>query len=233
MKSIVVIPTFNEKDNIATIVDAILGLKEDIKILFVDDASDDGTGNLLDELTMKYPDIKAIHLKKRSGLAKACIAGFILALNQKPDYILQMDADLQHDPAYITLLLEKIKTVDLVLGSRYLKKYKNKNISYIRKLISQAGNVYIKLITGMKFTDCLGGLRCFRVTTLKAINFSNIISDGFIFQAKILYYISKREFCIEEVPIIFQSRKTGLSKFSLKIILEALFKPLLFIHKNR
>lgn len=224
MNTIIVIPTFNEKDNIGPLVEAIFKITPNIKILIVDDNSPDGTGTLADELSKKYGLVSVLHRGKKEGLGKAYIAGFQEALRMEPDFIMQMDADFSHNPKYIPLFLKEINNCDIVLGSRFLdKKAPPMNVTAFSRL----ANYYTRRVLGLSISDALGGFKCFRREVLEAIDLDKFISKGFIFQAEFLYRVLKNEFCIHEIPIIFYPRKSGLSKKSAKIILEAFLKTLL------
>jgi dolichol-phosphate mannosyltransferase len=224
MNSIIVIPTYNEKDNIRPLVEEIFKVTPDINILIVDDNSPDGTGRIADELSKKYSQVKVLHREKKEGLGKAYIVGFKEALNLNPDYIIQMDADFSHSPKYIPLFLSEISNYDIVLGSRFLNTRHPQNVSSF----SLWANRYIRWITGMKITDCLGGFKCFRQKVIEKVDLNKFISSGFIFQAEFLYRALKEGFSIHEIPIIFYLRPFGLSKKSKTIIIEALFKTPLF-----
>ena len=223
--SIIVIPTYNEKDNIQPLVEEILNIIPEINILIVDDNSPDGTGQIADNLSKRYPQVRVIHREKKEGLGKAYIAGFKEALKMNPDYILQMDADFSHDPKYIPALLKEITNCDIVLGSRFLNgKGRPPNVS----AFSLWANRYVKWVLGLKITDCLGGFKCFRSKVIEKLGLDKFISWGFIFQAEFIYRAFKRGLRTKEIPIIFFPRLSGKTKKSKKIILEALFKTLLF-----
>lgn len=225
MNSIIVIPTYNEKNNIQPLVEEIFRIVPGIRILIVDDNSPDGTGRIADELSRKYGQVKVLHRKKKEGLGRAYIAGFKEALKMNPDYILQMDADFSHHPKYIPLFLKEITNCDIVLGSRFL----NINGPPVNvSTFSLLANRYVQLMTGMKIKDCLGGFKCFRRGILEAIELDKFISKGFIFQAEFLYRALKKGFSVHEIPITFYPRRSGLSKKSKRIIQEAFFKILLF-----
>jgi len=225
MNPIIVIPTFNERNNIQPLVEAIFKVASKIKILIVDDSSPDGTGQVADELSRKYGQIQVLHREKKEGLGKAYIAGFKEALKINPDCILQMDADFSHNFKYIPLFLKEIESYDIVLGSRFMKTNRRPvNVSHF----SLWANLYVKWVLGLKITDSLGGFKCFRREVLKTIDLDKLISYGFIFQAEFIYRSLKRGFTIKEVPIIFYPRRSGQSKKSLRIIIEAFFKTLLF-----
>ncbi len=225
MNIIIVIPTYNEKDNIQPLVEEIFKVAPGVGIFIVDDSSTDGTGRIADELSKQYAQVKVLHREKKEGLGRAYIAGFKEVLKMNPDYIVQMDADFSHHPKYIPLFLKEINNCDIVLGSRFLnRKGRPINVS----LFSLCANRYVQLITGMKVRDCLGGFKCFRRTVIEEISLDKFISKGFIFQAEFIYRAIRKRFRIKEIPIIFYLRKSGLSKKSRRIILEAFLKILLF-----
>jgi len=225
MNAIIVIPTYNEKDNIRPLVEEIFKVVPDIKILIVDDNSPDGTGKIADELSKRYGQVKVLHREKNEGLGRAYIAGFKEALKMNPDYILQMDADFSHHPKYIPLFLKENANCDIVLGSRFLN-VKGHPLSI--SALSLWANRYVKLILGLKVTDSLGGFKCFRRRVIEDIDLDKFMSRGFIFQAELSYRAFKNNCLFREIPIMFYSRKSGFSKKSKRIILEAFFKTLLF-----
>jgi len=225
MNTIIVIPTYNERNNIQPLVEEIFKVAPGMKILIVDDNSPDGTGRVADELEKRYSQVKVLHREKKEGLSKAYIAGFKEALKMNPDYILQMDADFSHHPKYIPEFLKEITNCDIVLGSRFI------NINGLPVNVSNfslLANRYVRWITGMKITDCLGGFKCFRKRVVEEIRPDNFISKGFIFQAEFVYRAYKEGFTIKEIPIVFYPRRSGASKKSKRIILEAFFKTILF-----
>ena len=224
MKTVIVIPTYNEKNNLRPLAEEIFNVAPDINILVVDDNSADGTGRIADELSKKYAQVEVLHREKKEGLGRAYIAGFKEALKMNPDYILQMDADFSHHPKYIPLFLKEIAKCDIVLGSRFLN---SKGMPVNVSLFSILANRYVKWVLGLKITDCLGGFKCFRRRVIEEIGLDKFISKGFIFQTEFLHRALKKGFLIHEIPIIFYARSCGLSKKSKGIILEAFFKTLL------
>lgn len=223
----VVTPTYNERANLETLVKKIFNLGiSDLKLIIVDDNSPDGTGELADELSRKYP-IRVIHREKKEGLGKAYVEAFEVVLRQAQDYIIQLDADLSHDPAVIPKMLEKIKDCDLVLGSRYISGGKIENWDFFRRLISYFGNIYARIILWLPYHDLTGGFKCYRREVLQNINLGSLSSTGYNFQIETTYRAHQKGYKICEVPISFTERKTGASKFNLGIILEAFLKVLL------
>ncbi len=224
----VVIPTYNERDNIAPLAERIRSIGNGFHILFVDDSSPDGTGQLADELSQRCDGIYVIHRQKKLGLGTAYVEGFKFALERGYDYVIQMDADFSHDPKYIPSFMEKVKEYDLVLGSRYCNGVSVVNWSFFRLTLSFFACKYVKLITGLPFYDCLGGFKCFRKEILKNINLDKVFSDGYVFQMEMLYRAYKKGYRIGEIPIIFVDRGFGRSKMSRMVIFEAFYKvPLL------
>ncbi|TSC80081.1 MAG: hypothetical protein G01um101429_285 [Parcubacteria group bacterium Gr01-1014_29] len=227
----VITPTYNEKESIAELIRRIHDLHiENLDIVVVDDNSPDGTGSLAERLGQQYP-IRVIHRAKKEGLGKAYIHAFkeVLALGPetKPDYIIQMDADLSHDPASIPRFLEKIESCDVVLGSRYTRGGGIENWSLIRRMVSRFGNIYASLVLGIPYRDLTSGFKCFRREVLEAIDFTNISSVGYNFQIETTYYAHRNKLKICEIPIIFTERKQGTSKFNVGIIVESFWKVLL------
>jgi len=227
MKIYLIIPTYNEKNNIKQLIPKIfdLGIKE-LYILVVDDNSPDGTGDLVEQLKEQHQNLEVLHRQQKSGLGKAYVAGFEIALAKGADLIIQMDADLSHEPKYIPDFLEAITNYDLVLGSRYIKGGGVRKWNIFRRLISRFGNIYARLVLGMPFKDLTGGFKCYRRQTIEAINFKDLSSVGYNFQIETTYKVYQSGYKIIEVPIIFTEREEGKSKFNLKIILESFWQVL-------
>ncbi len=228
-KVYVVVPTYNEKENLPALAEKIFSAGwrtkiPDLHLLVVDDNSPDGTGRIADELRNKFP-VTVIHRSEKSGLGKAYIAGFE-ALPPEAEIIIQMDADLSHDPAAIPAMLEKIRDCDVVLGSRYIPGGKTVNWNFFRKMVSRFGNIYARLVLGLPYRDLTGGFKCFRREVLKAINLNSLSSVGYNFQIEMTYAAHKKGFRICEIPITFTERLTGTSKFNLGIMLESFWKVL-------
>ena len=222
-----IIPTYNERENIAVLIEKISALKiPNLKIFVVDDNSPDGTGEVADKLAGQFPPVQVIHRPQKLGLGKAYEDAFGQALKENPDFIIQMDADLSHDPNAIPEFLEKIKTCDLVLGSRYVLGGKIENWGQIRRLISRFGNAYARFVLGLRYRDLTGGFKCYRRDALKKIVSEGFSSSGYNFQIETIFFANKNGLHIEEIPITFTERKTGDSKFNLGIIIESFFKVL-------
>ncbi|HSD64496.1 MAG TPA: polyprenol monophosphomannose synthase [Ignavibacteriaceae bacterium] len=222
-KSLIIIPTYNELENISRLIPQLLSMYENLDILIVDDNSPDGTGNYVEELTVKNAEVKLIRREKKQGLGTAYIAGFKYALQHSYDYIFEMDADFSHDPKEIKNMLEAIKDYDLVLGSRYVRGVNVINWPMRRLLLSYSANKYTRFITGMKIQDATGGFKCFRRKVLESINLDKIKSNGYAFQIEMTFKAWKKGFKVGEIPIIFFDRVKGSSKMSKKIVREAIF----------
>ena len=222
-KVLIIIPTYNESDNVAPLSGAILEQYQYAELLFIDDNSPDGTGDLLDALADKDSRINVLHRSGKLGLGTAYIAGFKWALERDYEYIFEMDADFSHRPEYIADFLKLIENADLVLGSRYTHGVNVVNWTLSRILISLAGTLYVRLFTGMPSTDATGGFKCFRRCVLEALDLDNIKSNGYSFQIEMTYKSWLKGFRIKEVPIIFYDRVDGISKMSRRIVYEAVF----------
>ncbi len=222
-KSLIIIPTYNELENIKKMIPEIFGLYPDnMDILIVDDGSPDGTGNFVDELSKKEERVKIIHRAKKSGLGTAYIEGFKFALKNNYDLIFEMDADFSHDPKEIKNFLIAIKSQDLVLGSRYISGISVVNWPMRRLILSYLANLYTRIITGLPIKDATGGFKCYRRKVLESINLSKIKSNGYAFQIEMTFKAWKNKFSVSEIPIIFIDRTTGTSKMSKKIVREAI-----------
>lgn len=223
-KSLIIIPTYNELDNIQKLISELLiSYDESLHILVVDDNSPDGTGNFVEKLSKENERIHIIKREKKMGLGTAYVEGFKFAIQKKYDYIFEMDADFSHDPKEIPNFLNAIKENDLVIGSRYLNGVNVINWPIQRLLLSVFANKYTRAITGIKINDSTGGFKCFRRTVLESIDFSNIKSNGYAFQIEINYKVWQKGFKIVEIPIIFVDRRAGKSKMNKSIVYEAAF----------
>ncbi len=222
MKTLVIIPTYNEAENVSLVIDAALRQKESIDVLIVDDNSPDGTSGIVKE---RQKTNKRIHLLEREGkmgLGSAYVAGFKYALKNDYEYIFEMDADFSHDPNDIPRMLDEIENADLVIGSRYVKGINVVNWPMRRLLLSFMAAQYAKFITGMKINDPTGGFKCFRREVLEAVDLDDIISDGYSFQIEMNFRTWIKKFRIKELPIVFTDRRVGESKMSKKIVREAI-----------
>ena len=223
MKAFVVIPTYNERDNIVRLAEEVLKQHPSIQILFVDDNSPDGTGLIADELAGQNERIKVIHRAGKMGLGSAYCAGFRAALGMGADYLIEMDADFSHDPTVLPVFLEAIQGCDLVIGSRYLNGVSVVNWPIRRLMLSVFASLYTRMITGLPVKDCTSGFKCFRRSTIEAIDLDTVGSDGYSFQIEMNYRCMEKGLKIVEVPIIFIDRHAGSSKMSKKIVREAVF----------
>lgn len=232
MKLTVVLPTYNEVDNLRPMVEALLRLEipHQMHILIVDDNSPDGTGQLADELTAQYPaQVKVLHRKVKDGLGRAYLAGFKHALTDGADFVLHMDCDFSHQPKYIPAMIEAIEDADVVIGSRYTTGGSvDENWHWSRKLLSWfANSVYVRLALNIRMNDATGGFRLWRRDTLIGMDLENRIqSNGYIFHVEMSYIASQLGYRIKEVPIHFPDRREGISKMSLGIQLEAVLRVL-------
>lgn len=235
MKALVIIPTYNEADNVSAIIDEVLKQDKNLEVLIVDDNSPDGTSEIVEKKQKKN---KKIHLLKRAGkmgLGSAYVAGFKYALEQDFDYIFEMDADFSHDPAVIPGMLEEIKDNDLIIGSRYLGGINVVNWPLRRLMLSFFAAHYVRFITRMPINDPTGGFKCFRRKVLETIDLDKILSDGYSFQIEMNFRTWRKKFKIKEIPIVFTDRRSGQSKMSKKIVREAIFVvwKLQFLHLKK
>lgn len=233
MKSItVVIPTYNERDNLPRLVRGIAALRiPGLNIFIVDDNSPDGTGTAATELAKQYP-IRVLSRPRKQGLGTAYVAGFRAALAEQPDAIVQMDADLSHDPTAIPALLKQLERCDLVLGSRYVAGGRIENWNAFRRFISRCGNRYARTVLGLPFRDVTGGFKCFRREALERLDFSRVSSIGYNFQIETTYRLHRLGLKICEIPITFTERTVGKSKFNFLIVLESFWKVLFLALKK-
>lgn len=221
-KLLIILPTYNEKDNVGIITANILQQQPNADILIVDDSSPDNTAAAVRKIQENSQNIKLIVRDKKEGLAKAYITGFKYALSHNYDYIMEMDADLSHNPSYIKDFLREIQHYDLVLGSRYITGGGIANWGILRRLISRAGCFYAKSILNLNIQDLTGGFKCFRKSTLENINIDKIYSNGYCFQIELTYRTIKRNMKVKEIPIVFTERKNGNSKMTKSIVLQAI-----------
>lgn len=220
---LIVIPTYNEKENIKGLIHLLLEIESKPDILVVDDNSPDGTGEILDKLSLKYPGrVSAIHRRKKLGIGSAYIQGFKYALEQGHDYILTMDADFSHHPKYIQNMMERSKNCHIVIGSRYIKGGGIKNWGLFRQINSKTANFLAKTMLGMKCNDCTAGFRLYKKEVLLPSILDKIYSNGYSFLIEILYKCQLNGFQISEIPIIFENRRAGASKISKNEIIKAI-----------
>lgn len=221
--SLIVIPTYNEIDNVRQIATAVLSEMPGADILFVDDNSPDGTGRLIDSMCEAEPRVHVLHRKEKQGLGRAYIAGFKWALARHYEFIFEMDADFSHDPASVPDLRKAAQTADLCLGTRYAGGVRVINWPLARLILSKSAAIYVRIITGMPLTDPTGGFKCFRRAVLETIDLDAITSNGYSFQVELSHKAWMKGFHIAEVPITFEERRSGNSKMSTAIIREALW----------
>jgi dolichol-phosphate mannosyltransferase len=223
-KSLVIIPTYNERENIKTVINVVFGLSiTGLHILIVDDNSPDKTAELVKEIQRDEEKLFLTERPGKLGLGTAYITGFKFALEKGYDYIFEMDADLSHDPREIPKFLKMIEDADLVIGSRYLKGVNVVNWPLSRLILSVFASQYTRLITGMPISDCTAGYKCFRREVLEAIPLDEVRSNGYSFQIEMNFKTWKRGFRIQELPIVFTDRTVGKSKMSRKIMYEAAY----------
>jgi dolichol-phosphate mannosyltransferase len=231
--ALVIVPTYNERDNLRPLVERLLALPMQVELLIVDDNSPDGTGALAEELAGQYPFIHVLHRDRKDGLGRAYVAGFKWALERHYEFVLEMDADLSHDPADIPRLIDAAKEADCVLGSRYLGGIRIINWPLSRLILSKSAAKYVQLITGMPFTDPTGGFKCFRRHALESIGLDSIRSNGYSFQIEVTHRLWRQGMRIVEIPIVFTERREGRSKMSGHIVREAFFMVWRLLLQNK
>jgi dolichol-phosphate mannosyltransferase len=223
-RAIVCLPTYDERENLGPILQAILAAAPEVDVLVIDDSSPDGTGELADAFAARDPRVKVLHRAGKEGLGKAYLAGFAWALERGYDLVLEMDADFSHDPAHLPALLAASREADLVLGSRYVPGGGTKNWGLGRRLLSRGGSLYARTILGVGVRDLTGGFKCFRREVLEGIDLGSVECSGYAFQIELTYRALRRGFRVIEVPILFADRRVGQSKMSRRIVLEAIRK---------
>ncbi|MEE3152594.1 MAG: polyprenol monophosphomannose synthase [Candidatus Neomarinimicrobiota bacterium] len=223
MKTLVISPTYNERKNIKLLVDMVLGNYPDFDLLIIDDSSPDGTSEKVKDLQSKYENLYLEIRGKKSGLGTAYIYGFKWALDHKYDRIVQMDADLSHNPKDLPMLVKNLDEYDLVIGSRYIKGISVVNWPLRRLMLSYGANTYSRIITGMPIMDGTGGFKAWKSEVLSDIDLDSVRSQGYSFQIEMNFRAWIKDYKIKEVPIIFSDRTIGQSKMSKKIVYEAIF----------
>ena len=223
MEKLIIIPTYNESENMPTLLGRLLALPYDLHVLVVDDNSPDGTAEIVREWKAREPRVHLLERPGKMGLGSAYRDGFRYALDNGAEYIFEMDADFSHDPDAIGEFLEASKDTDLVLGSRYLHGVTVVNWPLMRLILSYSANVYTRIITGLPVRDATGGFKCFRRKALEAVRLDRVQSDGYAFQIEMSFKIWKKGFRIKEIPIIFVDRRAGVSKMNRRIIWEAVW----------
>ncbi len=222
-KTLVVVPTYNEIENIQSLVDAVLSATPDtLEILIVDDNSPDGTGELADIIAGQKPRVHVLHREKKMGLGTAYVNGFRWGLEKEYDAIIEMDADFSHHPKYLAQMLDLLTRNDVVIGSRYVDGGGTVNWGVGRKILSRGGSLYSRMILGAPIRDFTGGFNGWKRDVLKGVDIGSLRSDGYSFQIELKYRAFLKGFKIVEFPIVFEDRKVGKSKMSKKIVFEAL-----------
>jgi dolichol-phosphate mannosyltransferase len=221
--TLVIVPTYNERENLPNMATRLAQLPTLVDLLVVDDNSPDGTGKIADELAATNPAIHVLHRAEKNGLGRAYCAGFAWALQRKYEFIMEMDGDFSHNPDDIPRFIEAAQQADLVLGSRYCGGIRVINWPMKRLLLSTSAARYVRVITGMPFTDPTGGFKCFRRRALESINLDAIRSNGYSFQIELTHKIWSQGMKVVEIPIIFTERFQGHSKMSGDIVSEAFF----------
>jgi len=221
---LVIVPTYNERENVARIIETTLEQDPRLSILIVDDGSPDGTGAIVDVIAATNDRVHVLHRAKKLGLGTAYLAGFKWALSRDFDCVFEMDADFSHDPGHLPEFLRAIETTDLVLGSRYRNgKVTVVNWPISRLILSYAANIYARSVTGLQLYDATGGFKCFRRRVLETIDLDDVRSNGYAFQIEVSFRAWKKGFRIEEIPIVFTDRTEGESKMSKHIVREAIW----------
>ena len=224
MRKLVIIPTYNEIENMKALLPVLMHLKQQFDVLVVDDSSPDGTAKFVEDFAKTQPRVHVLVRAAKQGLGKAYLAGFDWGLKKGYDVLTEMDADFSHAPHHLDEILALIDKHDVVIGSRYVKGGGTVNWGILRKIISRGGSLYSRLILGYPLRDWTGGFNCWRKEVLEKINLAGIRSNGYSFQIELKYKALKNGYKIYESPIIFEDRRVGQSKMSLKIVLEAFYK---------
>lgn len=221
MKTIVVIPTYDERENVSRMAESVCA--SNVEVLFVDDNSPDGTGEVLDSLAAHSPRVHVLHRERKEGLGRAYVAGFAKALELGADLVVQMDCDFSHDPKDVPRLVAECEAgADLVIGSRYVRGGSTPGWPFKRRLISRAGGIFIRTVTGMPLRDPTGGFKCWRKTALEKIDFATVASAGYSFQLEMNHRAWKAGLVVREIPIAFTDRVAGYSKITAGIAKESL-----------
>lgn len=224
MKPLVVVPTYNERENVAAIVPEILAQGRGIHVLVVDDNSPDGTGEVVRGLRASEPRLHLLSRAGKEGLGRAYIAGFKWAIENGYDVVVEMDADFSHRPVDLGPLVDALGSADFAVGSRYVRGGGTKNWGLIRKIISRGGGIYSRLILGFPLNDWTGGFNAWKRAALEGIGLDGVKSNGYSFQIELKYKAMRNGFRGVEVPILFEERRVGQSKMSLKIVIEAFYR---------
>lgn len=222
MPALIVVPTYNERENLAPLAERLRAVVPDAHLLIVDDNSPDGTGAIADTLVAADPNIHVLHRTEKDGLGRAYLAGFGWGLERGYDPLVQMDADFSHDPADVARLLEASPKADLVLGSRYVPGGGTRNWGVGRQVLSRGGSLYARTILGLPVRDLTGGFKCWRRDTLLDIDLPTVRSNGYSFQIEMTWRALRKNHSLVEVPIVFTDRVDGVSKMSKRIVVEAM-----------
>jgi len=222
-KALVIIPTYNEAQNVEKIVTEVLQQSEIVEVLIVDDNSPDGTADLVKKMMENNTRVHLIQREKKMGLGTAYVAGFKYAIQHQFDFVFEMDADFSHNPKEIPIMLSKMDGCDLLIGSRYVKGVNVVNWPMKRLILSYSANIYTRVITGMPVHDATAGFKCYKRKVLEAIDLDSIRSNGYAFQIETNFLAWKKGFVIKEMPIVFVDRRVGVSKMNKKIVYEAAF----------
>jgi dolichol-phosphate mannosyltransferase len=223
-RALVIVPTYNERENIERLIATVLAQDASLDILVVDDGSPDGTGEIVDRISAQNPRVHVSHRPRKMGLGTAYLTGFRWALERDYAFIFEMDADFSHDPAHLPQFLAAVQDCDLVLGSRY----RNGRVTVVnwpmtRLLLSYCANIYARVVTGLELGDATGGFKCFRRSVLEAIPLDEVRSNGYAFQIEMSFRAVRKKFRITEIPIVFVDRTDGVSKMSKHIVREAIW----------
>lgn len=223
-RALVIVPTFNERENISRLIVAVLQQDPRLEVLVVDDGSPDGTGDIVESMAEREPRVHLLRRPRKMGLGTAYLAGFKWSLEQRYDYTFEMDADFSHDPGHLPEFLRAIETADLVIGSRYREgKITVVNWPMNRLLLSYCANIYARIVTGLHLWDLTAGFKCFRRVVLETIDLDDVRSNGYAFQIEMHFRAWRKNFRIVEIPIVFVDRTEGTSKMSKAIVREAVW----------
>lgn len=220
----VVVPTYNEAENLEPFVRALVAAAPDVHVLVVDDNSPDGTGRIADGLAGELASVEVLHRPGKEGLGRAYLAGFAHVLERGAELVLEMDADFSHDPADVARLIEAAERADVVLGSRYVEGGGVEDWGLPRRMLSRGGSLYARLVLGVGVRDLTGGFKCFRRRVLEELDLAAVIADGYGFQIELTYRAIRAGCRVEEVPIVFRERRAGSSKMNVRIAAEAIWK---------
>ncbi len=221
MSTLIIIPTYNEKENLPTLVERLRSEVPDAHLLIVDDGSPDGTGAMADAMAERDPQVHVLHRTSKDGLGRAYLAGFDWGLSRGYEVLVQMDADLSHDPSDVPKLLHAARSADFALGSRYVPGGGTANWGLFRRVLSRGGSLYARTILGLPHHDLTGGFKCWNRRVLEAIDLPTIRSNGYSFQIEMTFRAIRKGFRAIEVPIVFTDRVDGVSKMSKRIVFEA------------